>query len=375
MFGKKKEREIARLQDEFAALRQQEQSESNRANALESEVARLQAENARLANQAVLFSGITEPLNQFGDSVKALQASLAIMSQSMKNETQESVLNLKETSLSQICVRKLTERITQLIDRAHQSTEAIAQLNERTGQINGIVKLIKGIADQTNLLSLNAAIEAARAGEQGRGFAVVADEVKKLAERTAASTDEISRLVASVQQEATTLMQVAEVDPEEMKVILQEGENAFSNISHLMQVSKHMTQTIADTALRSFIETAKTDHLVFKQEIYRVFLGVSDKGPENFSSHTACRLGKWYYDGDGKDCFSKLPGYIEVEPSHKSVHAHGQSAVQAFRAGNIEAGVTELSVMEKDSMEVLAYLEKMAASCDKDPSVLCIGTQ
>jgi chromosome segregation ATPase len=375
MFGKKKEREIARLQDEFATLRQQEQSESNRANALESEVARLQAENALLSNQGILFSGLTEPLNQFGDSVKALQASLAVMSHSMKNETQESMHNLKETSLSQKFVQKLTERITQLIDRAHQSTEAIAQLHERTGQINGIVKLIKGIADQTNLLSLNAAIEAARAGEQGRGFAVVADEVKKLAERTAASTDEISKLVTSVQQEATTLKQVAEVDPEEMKVILQEGENAFANINELMQVSKNMTQTIAATAMRSFIETAKTDHLVYKQEVYRVFLGVSDKVPEDFSSHTACRLGKWYYEGDGKDCFSKLQGYAEIESSHKSVHAHGQAGVRAFRAGNFEAGVAELLVMEQDSMEVLAYLEKMASSCEKDPSVLCIGTQ
>ena len=375
MLGRKRNRELARLQHEFIALKQHEHTERDRADALASEVARLQAENTRLANQCALFTGLTEPLNQFGDSVKALQGSLAVMSHSMKNETREAMHNLEETSLSQKFVQKLTERITQLINRAHQSTEAIVQLHERTGQINGIVKLIKGIADQTNLLSLNAAIEAARAGEHGRGFAVVADEVKKLAERTAASTDEISKLVASVQREATTLMQVAEVDPEEMQVIRQEGGNAFANINELMQISKHMTQTIAATAMRSFIETAKTDHLVFKQEVYRVFLGVSDKGTENFSSHTACRLGEWYYEGDGKECFSKLQGYADIEPSHKSVHAHGQAGVRAFRAGNIETGVAELLVMEQDSMDVLAYLEKMASSCEQDPSVLCIGTQ
>lgn len=160
MFGKKRNREIARLQHEFSALKHHEQAERNRADALAGEVARLQAENTRLLSQGTLFSGLTEPLNQFGDSVKALQASLAVMSQSMKNETREAIHNLEETSLSQKFVQKLTERITQLIDRAHQSTEAIGQLHERTGQINGIVKLIKGIADQTNLLALNAAIEA-----------------------------------------------------------------------------------------------------------------------------------------------------------------------------------------------------------------------
>ncbi|MBI5781876.1 MAG: methyl-accepting chemotaxis protein [Rhodocyclales bacterium] len=98
-----------------------------------------------------------------------------------------------------------------------EAAHSVEQLGSQSDRIAVVVDLIRGIADQTNLLSLNAAIEAARAGESGRGFAVVADEVRKLAERTAAATDEIGTMIADIQQSKAQALRNIELAVERVR--------------------------------------------------------------------------------------------------------------------------------------------------------------
>ena len=138
----------------------------------------------------------------------------------MASATQEIASNAERTAAAAIqsaesseagkhLVNKTRESISHLADGVSEATDVIAQLDRHAQEINSILATIKGIAEQTNLLALNAAIEAARAGEQGRGFAVVADEVRVLSQRTAASTTEIQSTIETLQrttQKAVGLM-------------------------------------------------------------------------------------------------------------------------------------------------------------------------
>lgn len=132
-------------------------------------------------------------------------------------------------------VRNTANEMRAIASKVRDSAEMTRKLGERSQAIDSIVGTIRDIADQTNLLALNAAIEAARAGEQGRGFAVVADEVRKLAERTSQSTQQIGGLIATIRSEIEVVvgdMQSGEVQMESGVALAEQAQSAIDAISH-----------------------------------------------------------------------------------------------------------------------------------------------
>ncbi len=311
-------------------------------------------------------SAFTKEMHQniliFSDSMQMVQHSLSKLALSMKEERNVSSEAAHSVARSVDAVARLDASLKLLADKSHQTTSAVVTLSERTTEIGSFLQLIRDIADQTNLLALNAAIEAARAGEAGRGFAVVADEVRKLAERTSQATSKIASLVTGVHQETERVKLQLDISPEQTASFERDSEQARSNISSLKQISDTLSETVTGVALGSFAETAKVDHLVFKMEIYKVLMGLSNKLESDFVSHQQCRLGQWYYEGDGAESFSSLPGYKELEPQHIAVHINGVEAVRAHLRGTPEAAAKALGSMEHASLKVIDCLERMAGA-------------
>lgn len=324
-------------------------------------------------------------------------------------------------------VNKLKEAIS-LVDRSFSAFEEtnkdVNEVLTSMSEIKAIVGLIANVADQTNLLALNAAIEAARAGEHGRGFAVVADEVRKLAEHTKSSVEDITNkmeilnkksaltaqnisAVSRIMQEGKIIMMETGTSMEQITESIQtisedigqiaigneEQSNAVSVFSQsVSELAASASDTIGytneagrgvftigqelldlrskrlnqaqDFSIHEALEIAKTDHLCWTWRIINIFQGYEEMDADNLDSHETCRLGRWLQTPHAQ-ILRGFSDFERLESPHKRLHDLARSIVLAHNNREIAKAEQSFEQLKIASAEVIEVLDLLQSALDQ----------
>lgn len=314
-------------------------------------------------------------------------------------------------------VQESIEMMNSLAVQVKEAAKNVEELGARSDQIGSIVATIEEIADQTNLLALNAAIEAARAGEQGRGFAVVADEVRALAERTTRATREIGEMIKAIQKEtkgavATMEKGVDEVEKgtekaarsgDALNEILEQTNSVTMQVNQIAAAAEQQTATTSEISsnihyindgvigktsemaqesateandlnklaedlqvvIKAFhtygsdvliLEIAKNDHKVFVNRIRAAVQGSIQLKVDDVKDHHQCRFGKWY-DNEGQRLCGHLESFKAIDSIHAQVHSLSRDAVTAANGGDRRRGEALLKEIEGLSVRIIDMLD------------------
>ncbi|MGE7270886.1 methyl-accepting chemotaxis protein [Brevibacillus panacihumi] len=214
----------------------------------------VQATNQVAASVSEISTGAEaqqKGIEEVSSAMEEVTIGVQRIAESSSTLSQFSTDTLNQAEKGQQVIAQTLDQFQTIYQTTEESAAVIHQLNKRSQEIGRIVEVISEITGQTNLLALNAAIEASRAGEHGRGFAVVADEVRKLAEESKNSADQISKIIALIQEETERAVQTIEGGKETVekgKVFVQHTDEVFTTISQMVQrVNEQVYEISAST--------------------------------------------------------------------------------------------------------------------------------
>ncbi|CAG0973866.1 hypothetical protein RHDC4_01459, partial [Rhodocyclaceae bacterium] len=233
-----------------------------------------------------MAAGAMEQTSQAGEVASAVEE----MTKTIQENSRNASVAAETAKLARVRAEQGGKVVTETVDGmkriagvVHKSAETVRELGRSSDQIGEIIDVIDDIADQTNLLALNAAIEAARAGEQGRGFAVVADEVRKLAERTTKATKEIAGMIKKIQSDTSEAVQSMEEGTSEVERGIALADRAGSSLQEIVGVSQKVTDMVGQIAAASEEQSSASEQISKNVEAISKVTGETAQGTQQIA--------------------------------------------------------------------------------------------
>jgi methyl-accepting chemotaxis protein len=391
---------------------------STAANELYSSSEQLATGSEEVAAQAVTMAAASEEMAATSNEI----AQNCVMAAQGSREAN----NKAETGAA--VVQNTVQGMIRIAGKVKESARTVESLGVRSDQIGEIIGTIEDIADQTNLLALNAAIEAARAGEQGRGFAVVADEVRALAERTTKATKEIGKMIKAIQQEtkgAVSAMENGVIEVEKgtaeaaesgkalqeileqinavgmqinqiataaeeqtattgeitnniqqiTEVVQESAKGAMQSVSaaeHLAKLAEQLKDAVTFFKTAGcelvILDLAANDHRLFVSKVKAAVKGEMRLGATEIPDHHTCRFGTWY-DAEGQHLCGHLQSFKAINGPHERIHTLAKEALATANSGDRPRAEQLFREVEGLSVKIGGMLEDIRTECTQSKSV------